>query len=154
MLTWFKNANKSSFIIEKIQKWRKCPALLNFPQQLGAKVENTCVGKQPRVEGEGNDRRVGLRPLPGEVLHLAWPKLDEPGDADDHQGEHLGVREVVLHLVGPLDLVAVDEAEDAEAGGGQEPHAGVGGITLGEEGLQDVQGERQGLDGGYRQGLH
>ena len=49
-------------------------------------------------------------------------------------------------LVCPLDVCAVDEAEDADAGRGQQPHARVRRLTLREEWLEDVQSERQRLD--------
>ena len=46
------------------------------------------------------------------------------------------------YLAGPLDAVAVDEGEEADAGGRQQPHRRVRRLTLREEGLQDVQAER------------
>ncbi len=70
-----------------------------------------------------------------------------PGDDDDDEGEDLGVGEVVLHSGGPAHLVAVDEAEEAEAGGGQQSGGPVRRVALREERLQDVQGEGQALDG-------
>ena len=40
------------------------------------------------------------------------------------------------YKVGPLDVPAVDEGEEEEAGRGQEPLSLVRWLTLGEEGLQ------------------
>ena len=42
---------------------------------------------------------------------------------------------------GPLDTEAVDEAEEAEAGRGQDPHRVRGRLALWEERLQDVESE-------------
>ena len=78
------------------------------------------VGKQPGVEGEGDDGWVCLRPVPGEVLGVPRPQLDEPGEADEDEGEDLGVGEVVLHAARQADARAVDEANQAQTGGRQQ----------------------------------
>ena len=41
---------------------------------------------------------VSLCSLPGEVLGVAEAQLHEPRHYDHDQGEHLRIREVVLHL--------------------------------------------------------
>ena len=80
------------------------------------------VGEEAGVEGEGDDggvlgeegdqgdgRAHRLAALPGEVLGPPVSQLDEPGggvggkevlpgDADEDEGDHLGVGEVVLDL--------------------------------------------------------
>ena len=48
---------------------------------------------------------------------------------------------------GPLDTEAVDEAEEAETGRGQDPHRVRGRLTLREERLQDVESEGEALQG-------
>ena len=57
------------------------------------------VGEEARVEGEGDHRDVSLRVLEGEELGPAVAELHQARDRDDDQREHLGVGEVVLHLI-------------------------------------------------------
>ena len=106
------------------------------------------VGEQAGVEGERNDGGIRHRPVPGEVLRLPGAELYEPSAADENESEDLGVGEVVLHHVGHLDAVAVDEAEEADADRSQEPGGLAGRVALREERFEDVEREAEGLDGG------
>ena len=107
----------------------------------------SCVGEQPGVEGERNHGGIRLRPVPGEVFRVALAELYEPRAADQDESEDLGVGEVVLHHVGHLHAVAVDEAEEADADSREEPGGFTGRVTLGEERFEDVEREAEGLDG-------
>ena len=51
------------------------------------------------------------------------------------------------HYCSRPDAVAVDEAEEAETGSGQDPDRVLRRVTLGEEGFEDVQREGETLDG-------
>ena len=61
---------------------------------------------------------------------LTPPKLNDPGADDGEEGEELGGGEHVLHPGRPLDLVAVDEGQDADADGRQQPHSLVRRLAL------------------------
>ena len=74
-------------------------------------------------------------------------KLDYACDGDEDQRKHLGIGEVILDQGGSLDTGAVDEAEEAEAGSGQDPHRVWGWLTIREERFQDVQGKCEALYG-------
>ena len=52
-----------------------------------------------------------------QVMALTPSELNDPGADDDEEGEQFGHGENVLHPGGPLDLVAVDEGQDADADG-------------------------------------
>ena len=56
--------------------------------------------------------------------------MDDSGADDDEQGEELGGSEHILDPGGPLDLVAVDEGQDADADGRQQSHGLVRRLTL------------------------
>ena len=56
------------------------------------------VGEQAGVEGESNDGHVRLGILECEELRLTVAQLDDAGDGDEDEGEHLGVGEIVLDL--------------------------------------------------------
>ena len=51
------------------------------------------------------------------------------------------------HQIRPPHFIAVDEAEEAEARGRHQSHAVLGRVALGEEWLQDVEGESEALYG-------
>ena len=63
-------------------------------------------------------------------LCLTPSELNDPGADDDEEGEQLGHGEHVLHPGGPLDLVAVDEGQDTDADGRQQPHGLVRRLAL------------------------
>ena len=56
------------------------------------------VWEQSAVEWESDQCWVCLRILPGEELRPAPAQVDQACDADDHEGQQLGVGEVVLDL--------------------------------------------------------
>ena len=56
------------------------------------------VGEQAGVEGESNDGHVSLGVLEGEELRLPVAQLDDAGDGNEDEGEHLGVGEIILDL--------------------------------------------------------
>ena len=60
--------------------------------------------------------------------------------------KHEGLLSVSYHG-GPLDTEAVDEAEETEAGGRQDPHGVRGRVALWEERFEDVEGEGEALYG-------
>ena len=65
------------------------------------------------IERESNLGDISLSVLPGEVLSLAAPQLDDAGADDDEERKQLGVREDVLDERRPLHLVAVHEGQDS-----------------------------------------
>lgn len=81
------------------------------------------------------------------MLDVAGEEVAETGHDDDEEREDLGGREAVLHARHPLDVVAVDDGQQAHGGGRQEPHGDVRRIAGGPQRLQDVLRERDGRDG-------
>lgn len=71
-------------------------------------------GEEALVEGGGEGCDVPVSVVEGAwvIFQVAHAQVVEAGDDDDDEGEHLGRREHVLYLGGPLHVGAVDPSEE------------------------------------------
>lgn len=105
--------------------------------------------EQPRVERQSDVPGLGLRPFHRilEVLGVPGAQVVHPCHDYDAEGEYLRRREDVLHPRHPLNVVAVDQREEAGGGGREEAHCLEGRLAGAPERLKDVLSEGDRGDG-------